>query len=266
MSSEETQQAPETTQEEVVEFAPENTTPAPTENPQPIKTDVEELVEFFSTYQNKDEALQAMKNGLTGEGKDKRFSANGKTYSQANCRKAINRADDKGLFKGQVTTAEVKDLTYKMEVPPTLPRPQQALTPPPEEIKEQNQDGNGEEPVSFTGDPYHPEDTGDDVFQQPPPQQEPIDPKAAKKNGQLIQGVLNLLADYFEEPKAKINDKDAIEYGEDLVILCPDLANSKNAAAAHLIGGLVLTRGAMLAPKAYTKITGALKGIKEGKN
>jgi hypothetical protein len=220
-----------------------------TENPQPIKTDVDELIEYFSQFATEKEAKQAMKQNVN----DKRFfmPTSNKDYSTANCYKAITRCREKGLFKGQTITPEAKDLTYKMEVPPTPPQQEQEpLTPPPEYETIENIDA----PDTFV----------ETDFSQPP-QQEPIDPKAAKKNGQLIQGVLNLLADYFEEPKAKINDKEAIEYGEDLVILCPNLANSKNAAAAHLIGGLILTRGAILAPKAYAKITSTLKDLKEGK-
>lgn len=101
-----------------VEFAPENQAPAATTEPaQPIKTDVDELVEIFSQHPSKDAALQAMKSGSVGEGKDKRFSANGKTYSVANCRKAINRIEEKGLFKGQVQQQEAKEGTFKEDAP-----------------------------------------------------------------------------------------------------------------------------------------------------
>lgn len=245
--------------EAAVEFAPESTAAPTVETApaQPIRTDVDELLDIFKEYADKDAALQAMKNGLVGDGKDKRFNANGKSYSQANCRKAINRIEEKGLFKGQSRQESAKEGTYKEDAPllNTTKQPQppagsdQTVTDIPPVVDLPT-------PPSVTPPPAI-EPTIEQQLTEGPQTFAEIDPKASKKNGKLVQGFCKVLADYYNEPSVNVTNDDATEYGEDLAMLFPDLAKPKNSAAAHLIGGLILPRGLILAPK----IKGTVDGL-----
>lgn len=238
-----------------VEFAPENPAPSTATEQQPIKADVDELMGFFSTYTSKDEALQAMKNSLVGEGKDKRFSANGKTYSQANCRKAINRIDEKGLFKGQTKAPEAKDLTYKMESPTIPPRPQEPKsTPEPTITSIESEstfviDDSGMQPKTATQQPAQ----SQRVFTEP-------STRIVQSYAFIAKTICNKLSQAVKDPEMKqvfaMDATEAEEVGHAIAVLTVDengLVDPRTAAIGVLIAA-VISRLIPYVPKLLDKL------------
>lgn len=95
----------------------------PTADPQPIRTDVDELVEYFSKFTHEKEARKDLRAKISPTDKQ-RFFVNGKSYSTGNGYKAIKRCRENELFKGEAPAVQPKDLSYKMSAPPVPPRPE----------------------------------------------------------------------------------------------------------------------------------------------
>jgi hypothetical protein len=192
-------------------FTNDNTEP---EQPK-FKTDFDELIELFSTFPTEKEAKDYFKKHTSKL--DKRFynpKNPNKAYSRPNCYAAIARCREKGIFQ-TTPQLKLKDLTYRVDVPPTPPQ-----TQPLEDNYTDNQDFNQYQPEPPTTNPYS--------FNQPLTQQEPeyvfVEPspndvEAAKDIAQIIFKKVAALAN---DPTAEMDNDEGKKFGRAVCIIFGD--------------------------------------------
>jgi hypothetical protein len=209
-----------------------------TENTQPIKTDVDELIEYFCQFATEKDAKQAMKQNVN----NKRFFMpnTGKDYSTANCYKAISRCRENDLFKGEKpTNAEAKDLTYKMDAPPIPPRPQEPVS---------ISDYVADDEPQFTELPYEP--PPEPSFQKPQPTQQRTfaEPSAriVKSYTFIAKTICNKLSQAVKDSEMKavfsMDEKEAQEVGYAIAVLTVDengIIDPRTAAVGVLVTAII---------------------------
>ena len=210
------------------DFVPEE----PQEQP---RSQMSELLEIFGACKDRDEAMQKMKNGLQNVSGEEKYEGK---YTIANCRKAIKRLKDRGMFKTSTPTIEAKDLTYKMDTPTIEPE-----TPPTQQT-----------PESFTEQIYTPTPTQPPYTpetQQPTQPKEYVEPPScmvrsctgmAKTGFKVVPHVLASDKESLEELKEiwAIPKEDLEELGFEFANLLkslgvsPEIASGGNALAKVL--------------------------------
>ena len=177
----------------------------------PVKTDLEELIEFFSKFNTEQEAKDFFKTHTNKTEKRFYMPNSDKGYSRANCYTALNKCNIKCLFKGSTPKIELKDATYKMEAPSLSPQPEPQLEQTPQNTEQHDSPQTDQQPNWQYGQQDQP---------QQPQQPTPVIDEQAKKEAvdfltRSIESFFNNRAEGFKDSdpkKAKtwaINHSDA---------------------------------------------------------
>jgi len=155
-----------------------------TQQEQP-RSQMSELIEIFKNCSDYNDGINKLKRQSTTVNGERRFEANGKTYSIANAKKCLRKLRGSNGFKTKTPAKlEMREVTYKEETP--------YIPPEPETTTQQQQDV----------DPYPDIDTRTTVYpqetlpqyQQPAIEKKPFDPQARQDSLDLGAWALELVA------------------------------------------------------------------------